>query len=157
MTAPSEDTGPGVITFPPVIYAIFFIIGYVTDRAFPVALGMPPLRHGVAYLLIAIAIGLVLWAGIRFVRARTHIDVRKPANSLVTDGPYRFSRNPMYLAATLLYAGVALRLSLGWTLAALVPCLVVLHYGVIAREERYLEAKFGELYRDFRSRVRRWL
>jgi protein-S-isoprenylcysteine O-methyltransferase Ste14 len=63
----------------------------------------------------------------------------------------------MYLAATLLYAGVALSLSLVWTLAALIPCLVVLHYGVILREERYLEGKFGQRYLDYRARVRRWL
>ncbi len=162
MTAPTDspdrdDTGPGVITFPPVIFGIFFVMGYVTDRAVPIALGMPLLREGAGDVAIGLAICLVVWAGGWFRRARTHIDVRKPATSLVTDGPYRFTRNPMYLAATLLYAGICLRMSLGWTLAALVPCLIAMHYGVIRREERYLERKFGEAYREYRSRVRRWI
>jgi len=156
MTAPENDA-PGVITFPPVIFAIFFVIGYITDLASPVALGARDIRHIAAAATIGGAVALVLWAGMRFVRARTHVDVRKPATALVTDGPYRLSRNPMYIAASLLYAGVALWLSLVWTLMALIPCLVVLHYGVIAREERYLEAKFGQRYLDYRTRVRRWL
>tara|TARA_B100000029_G_C16889668_1_gene709866 strand:- start:330 stop:521 length:192 start_codon:yes stop_codon:yes gene_type:complete len=63
----------------------------------------------------------------------------------------------MYVAASLLYAGTAILLALPWTLVFLIPCLVVLHYGVIAREERYLEHKFGDTYRDYKSRVRRWI
>jgi len=154
MTAPDH---PGVVTYPPVIFAGFFAAGFAIDRLVPFSFG-PGQAHkiaggaaaGLALLLAAAAIAA-------FFRARTHLDVRKPALSLVTTGPYRFSRNPMYLAASLLYAGAALWLNQPWTLAALTPCLLVIEFGVIQREERYLEAKFGDAYRAYRNAVRRWL
>jgi len=148
---------PDVLTFPPVIFIVFYVIGYVTDRAFPTDIGTAGARYAIGGALIACSAALVAWAVAHFVRAKTHVDVRKPAKALVTDGPYRLSRNPMYLAMTLLYAGFAVAFSLPITLGVLVPCLAVLHRGVIRREEIYLERKFGVAYRDYRARVRRWL
>jgi len=148
---------PEVLTFPPVIFAIFFAMGYVTDLAFPVEPGLAAVRLIGGGALVTASVALVAWAFSRFLKARTHVDVRRPATTLVKDGPYRLSRNPMYVAASLLYAGTAILLALPWTLVFLIPCLVVLHYGVIAREERYLEHKFGDTYRDYKSRVRRWI
>lgn len=158
--SPDEMEGldaPDVITFPPVIFAIFFVIGYVTDLAFPVELGFPEIRTTAGAVLIITSIAIVAWAVSRFIGAKTHVDVRKPATTIVTDGPYRLSRNPMYVAASLLYAGVAIILAMPWTLALLIPCLITLNQGVILREERYLEGKFGDSYRDYKSRVRRWI
>ena len=164
MTEPNADSpndaasdAPDVLTFPPVIFAAFFIIGYVTDRAFPSGIGLSSIRYGVGGVLIGLSIVLAGWALAHFARAKTHVDVRKPATSLVTGGPYRLSRNPMYLALSLLYAGFCVALLLPLTLALLLPCLVVLYRGVIRREEAYLDRKFGEAYRNYRSRVRRWL
>ena len=148
---------PDVIAFPPVIFAAFFATGYLTDLAFPVPAAPAGARIAAGAVLISVAVALVLWAGSRFLRARTHIDVRKPATALVTDGPYRLSRNPMYLAAVLLYAGVAILASLPWTLLMLVPCIAVVQIGVIRREERYLADRFGERYAAYGRRVRRWL
>lgn len=148
---------PEVLTFPPVIFAIAFVMGYVTDLAFPVELGFPEIRTIAGTALIAASVALVAWAVSRFIRAKTHVDVRQPAKTIVTDGPYRLSRNPMYLAASLLYVGIAVILSMPLTVVFLIPCLITLHYGVIAREEQYLEAKFGDTYRDYKSRVRRWI
>ena len=148
---------PDVLTFPPVIFIIFYVIGYVTDRAFPADLGTLNTRYAIGGVLIAISVALVAWAVTRFVRAKTNLDVRKPATALVSDGPYRLSRNPMYLSLTLLYAGLAVAFSLPITLALLIPCLALLHHGVIAREEIYLARKFGDEYREYKARVRRWL
>jgi protein-S-isoprenylcysteine O-methyltransferase Ste14 len=72
-------------------------------------------------------------------------------------GPFRFSRNPLYLALTLLYLGLTLALNTWWGIVLLVPVLIIMHWGVILREERYLEQKFGESYRQYRSKVRRYL
>ena len=89
-------------------------------------------------------------------RARTNIDPYKPATALVTGGPYRFTRNPIYVAMTLLYVGAALSFRIIPALILLPIALLLLQFGVIRREERYLEAKFGDRYRQYRSRVRRW-
>ena len=160
--APVTDTfdgvdAPDVLTFPSVIFAIFFVMGYVTDLAFPVALGWADGRMVVGGGFIAASIALVGWAVSRFIRAKTHVDVRQPATIIVTDGPYRLSRNPMYLAASLLYGGVTIILAMPWTLVLLIPCLITLRQGVILREERYLDRKFGDTYRAYKSRVRRWI
>jgi len=153
----AAESGPPVLTFPPIIYASFFAIGYITDRLLLIQIGFEDLRQYGGGVLCILGFAIAGWALARFIRAHTHVDVRKPATTLVTDGPYRISRNPMYLAATLLYAGVAIAFAKPVTLALLAPCLWVMHWGVIAREEKYLEDKFGDDYRAFRSRVRRWI
>jgi protein-S-isoprenylcysteine O-methyltransferase Ste14 len=154
---PTEADSPEVLTFPPVIYATFFIIGIITDRALSHSIEFYGFPHRAGWVLAVIGFLIVGWAVARFVKEKTHVDVRKPATTLVIQGPYRFSRNPMYLAATLLYAGVAIAYGKTATLVFLIPCLIVMHYGVITREERYLDGKFGDTYRDYRTKVRRWL
>ena len=81
----------------------------------------------------------------------------KPALALVDAGPFRFSRNPLYVGLTLMYAGLALLIPALWPLLLLIPVLAVLSWGVVRREERYLERKFGEGYRSYKARTRRWL
>ena len=90
-------------------------------------------------------------------RAHTSVDPMKPTTALVTEGAFRYSRNPIYVALTLLYVGVALLINALWILLLVVPALVVLRYGVIAREEAYLTRKFGDAYRQYTAQVRRWL
>jgi protein-S-isoprenylcysteine O-methyltransferase Ste14 len=93
----------------------------------------------------------------RFRRAGTPFDVRKRASALITDGPYRFSRNPSYVALTLLYVGLGVILNNAWVLLLVIPVLLVMHFGVVLREERHLEAVFGEEYVWYKLAVRRWL
>ena len=120
--------------------------------AFPAAV---PLALGVA---LAIAAGLLTRAAARaFARAETNIDPRGPALALAETGPYRFTRNPMYLAMILLQAGLYIGLSLDVGLLALPLLWGVLHFGVVLPEERYLSAKFGAPYDDYLRRTRRWL
>ena len=80
-----------------------------------------------------------------------------PTTAIVTDGPYRFTRNPIYLGMFLGLVGLAIAFDNLWLLAMLVPFALAIRYGVVAREETYLEGKFGEVYTAYRSRVRRWL
>jgi protein-S-isoprenylcysteine O-methyltransferase Ste14 len=106
-------------------------------------------------VLIAIALGG--WALRTFRAVGTNPSPHQPSLSLALTGPYQFTRNPMYVGFVLLLAGLSLIFSLDWGLI-LVPVLaLVLHYGVVAREETYLTAKFGQPYRDFLLRTRRWL
>src|SRR5262249_48234068 len=88
--------------------------------------------------------------------ARTNVEPWKPSVSLVTTGIFAWMRNPMYVSLILLLAGIAITLASDWTLALLVPAALVLHFGVVKREERYLQAKFGETYRDYVSKVPRY-
>ena len=94
---------------------------------------------------------------LRFKEAKTNFDLRKPTTRIITTGPYRFSRNPSYVSLTMLYLGIAIAADSVWVLAGLIPTLVVMHYGVILREEEYLEAKFGEEYLRYKRSVPRWL
>jgi protein-S-isoprenylcysteine O-methyltransferase Ste14 len=91
-----------------------------------------------------------------FRRHRTSFSTRDPSTVVLRSGPYAWSRNPLYIGLTGISVGVGLDLDRGWVLAMLVPALWVMHVGVIFREERYLEAKFGDEYRAYRADVRRW-
>ena len=90
-------------------------------------------------------------------RAGTNVRPDQPATTIVMGGPFRFTRNPLYVGTTGLYVGVALLVDALRPLVLLVPLLAIVEWGVICREERYLEAKFGDAYRTYRARVRRWL
>ena len=151
------NDNPEVITFPTAIFGTFFIIGIITDQALYHSLVFDGFRHQFGWIMILIGLVLYGWASKQFFKATTHIRVRKPAVTIVTKGPYKFSRNPMYIAATMVYAGLSLTFGKLITLVFLIPCLVVLHYGVIVREEEYLKGKFGEKYLKYQSKVRRWI
>ncbi len=81
----------------------------------------------------------------------------KPTTTIIRTGPYGWSRNPIYVAMTVASAGIAILANSLWMLALLVPTVAVVHYGVVLREERYLEARFGDAYREYRASVRRWI
>ena len=116
-----------------------------------------PLQYALGAILIA-AGGASAVLGIRRFRAAdTNVKPSLPATTVVSDGIYGFTRNPMYLGLSLVYAGIAVATDSIWTLALLVPLLTLMGWGVIGREERYLEGKFGEDYRVYKARVRRWL
>jgi protein-S-isoprenylcysteine O-methyltransferase Ste14 len=148
----SEATVP-----PPLYYIAGFAAGVALELVFPI--DRPP----VALVLIGAAIGVALWlaldgaAMLRFRRAGTSIAPANPTTALVTSGPYRFTRNPMYLGMACLYVALALALGVIWALVALPAVLVAVDRLVIAREEPYLEARFGDEYRAYKRRVRRWL
>ncbi len=93
----------------------------------------------------------------QFRAAGTNVETWRPTEAIVTRGVYARTRNPIYLAMLAIYTGIALGVDSAWLLALVIPLALVLRYGVIAREERYLEAKFGEPYRAYRATVRRWL
>jgi len=158
MSAPQNDTA-GVIAPPPFIFAIFLFAGWAIDQA----LGTPQIGAGamwqkiLAVTLILAGLGLEMWAGGLFHKAGTNAIPYKPTTALVTDGPFRFSRNPMYVGFALTYLGLAFGLNTPVGVGLLLPCLVFMTWGVVMREERYLEAKFGQAYLDYKKRVRRWL
>ncbi len=147
-----------VLVFPPVLYLGALLLGLILHVLIPLPWHPPewPSRFaGVVLLLAGLILARAAQAALR--RAGTNVRPDQPTTAIVRDGPFRYSRNPLYLATTLLYAGMALIIPALWTLLLLVPLLVVLQVGVISREENYLEAKFGADYRSYRATVRRWL
>jgi protein-S-isoprenylcysteine O-methyltransferase Ste14 len=157
----SESTRPpastsGVVAPPPVIYAVPFAAGLLMQHWWhlPIVFGWAAAPLGVA----CVCLGLVGFpAVLAFHRARTSPNPFRPSSALVTTGPFRFSRNPMYVGVTLLYVGVAIWVNTVWPLLFLPVILIVMHYGVVVREEAYLERIFGDEYRQYARRVRRWL
>jgi protein-S-isoprenylcysteine O-methyltransferase Ste14 len=156
-TASTELDTAGVIAPPPIIYLGALGIGFGLDAvigtgSLPFAVAVPV---GVASILAGS--GLLVSFVRAFGRARTPIDPYTPSEAIVTHGPYRLTRNPGYLGMALTYAGIAIVSNAPWALAPLPVAIAVIDRGVIAREERYLERRFGTSYLDYKRRVRRWI
>jgi protein-S-isoprenylcysteine O-methyltransferase Ste14 len=159
MSAPGADNA-GIRIFPPFIYAGAFVIGYAVHRFVPVHLwpnAVPAAARVVAWGLLGAWLGLGGSAVFLFRRAGTTPNPTKPTTAIVMHGPYRFTRNPMYLGLIALYLGLVVFLNSLWPLVLLPAVVVMVQRHVIAREEAYLAAKFGDAYRAYTERVRRWL
>ncbi len=156
MTTDGKDR-PGVIAPPPLVFFGFLVLGLGLDGVWPVTVIPDGVWWTGGFALIAVGVGVFAAALRQLRKAGTNVETRKPTTALVTGGPFRFSRNPIYLSASLAYGGIGIAADNIWILALLVPFLAVIRYGVISREERYLEAKFGEEYRRYKASVRRWL
>jgi protein-S-isoprenylcysteine O-methyltransferase Ste14 len=159
-TQPNQRDTPGVLAPPPLFFAAGFGLGGLLHWGLPLRLWPGPAGPALRLSgwLIALAGGIIaVLALLAMARARTHVEPYHPTTALVTGGPYRFSRNPIYLAFTLAYLGFSLSANALWPLLLLPGVLAALRRGVIDREERYLERKFGDHYRDYKARVRRWL
>ena len=156
MERPKNDT-PRVVAPPPLIYVGFLLVGLVLDYLWPV--GFLPVSWRIPISILLIAVGAI-FAGFglgELGRVGTEISPYKPTTALATGGVYGYTRNPLYVALTLIYVGIAVATDGLWQMLLIVPLLVVMRFGVIAREERYLESKFGDAYREYRTRVRRWI
>jgi protein-S-isoprenylcysteine O-methyltransferase Ste14 len=154
-TIDSPDN-PGVIAPPPLIYLVALVVGILAQLVVPFHLFVPTAVRWIGAALIPVAFALAMFARTSFVRAGTSPNPYKPVVALVTHGPFKFSRNPMYVAFALLYLGIILVMRNGWLLVLLPVTMVLMHLGVILREEQYLGRKFGEEYRMYRGRVRRY-
>ncbi len=155
MAEPND--APGVLAHPPLIYLGFLVVALAIDWIWPAPVLPQSSQYWVAAALFALGLGAAVPAFLRFVRAGTNVPTNRPATALVTHGPYRFSRNPIYVGLTLAYLAIAVAIDSLWAIFMLAAVLPVMHYGVVLREERYLERKFGEDYRRYRAAVRRWL
>lgn len=162
MTTDEPLPHPGVRFPPPLLFAAGFLLGWLLEmRVLRIHLvgggALAALLALVGMLALAGGLALAAWGLITFHRARTAILPHHPASRLVTHGPYRFTRNPMYTGLTLAYIGLACLANVGWPLILLPFVLVALVRLVIRREERYLADAFGAEYAAYRRRVRRWV
>jgi protein-S-isoprenylcysteine O-methyltransferase Ste14 len=157
MTEEKASDSPGVIAFPPLIFGGTLAIGLIAHFLFPIRPFPVMASRIVGTVLLVGSAALAKWGESTMRRAGTNVRPDQPTTAIVADGPFRYTRNPLYLATTGLYVGVSLLVDALWSLVLLAPLLAIIEWGVIRREERYLDAKFGETYRAYRSRVRRWL
>lgn len=141
----------------PIIFVAVLLVGVLLSLIFPVNFlpRVVAVVVGAVCFLLPFVLGFAALGAMR--RARTSVNPYRPTTALLTEGPFRLSRNPMYLGMVIQYVGLALLFNALWAIALLPLALVVVHFTVIKREERYLEQKFGEEYRVYKASVRRWL
>jgi protein-S-isoprenylcysteine O-methyltransferase Ste14 len=147
-----------VLVPPPIAWALAFLVGLGLDRLYP----LPFIPAGISRIwiggaVVAIGVALAVSALVTFRIAGTRVEPYKPTTAVVTHGPFALTRNPIYLGMFLGQIGLAIGFDSLWILAMLAPFFLVIRYGVVAREEAYLERKFGRAYLEYKSRTRRWL
>jgi protein-S-isoprenylcysteine O-methyltransferase Ste14 len=161
--SPADGSGvtdvAGVIALPPLIFLGFLAAAAVLEAVVP----LPPLtahafpRYLAGAALAAGGFVMIAMGTRRFLAAGTNIPPTLPTTALVVDGVYRRTRNPLYLGTALVYLGLGVAAGSLWAIGLVVPLMWVINVGVVARKERYLERKFGDAYRAYKARVRRWI
>lgn len=153
----TKSDSSGAIAPPPVIALVMVAVGVVLGVFWPVEIIPAPWQYVAGGPIIAGAVLLVMSAFRLFQRAKTPVPTYRTPTALLTSGVYRFTRNPIYLSMVLLMIGLAVTLDNVWLLALAAIFQQIMRWGVIAREEPFLEAKFGDDYRAFKQRTRRWI
>ena len=147
-----------VIVRPPLAWGLAVIAGLALDWLVPLPFLAADLPAGwIGAIVFVVSLALFGWAIVTITKAGSTVPTNLPTTTIVESGPYRFTRNPIYLGMFVGLIGLAIAFNDLWLLVMLVPFALVIRYGVVAREEAYLERKFGDVYRGYRSRVRRWL
>lgn len=147
----------GPIVPPPLWYAAGLVAAWLISRKFPIFVLPDAGRWTVGALCVLIGLAFIAPAVASFARAKTSVVPVRPTTTLVDTGPYRFTRNPMYVGFTFVYVGIALIANWLWAIIILPIVLVAVYASAIAPEEKFLERTFGKDYTAYRSRVRRWL
>ena len=147
-----------VIIRPPLAWGLAVIAGLALNWLVPLPFLPVDVPAGwLGAMMFVLALALVAWAIANITGTGSNVPTNLPTTTIVESGPYRFTRNPIYLGMFLGLIGLAIAFHNLWLLMMLVPFALVIRYGVVAREDAYLERKFGDVYRGYRSRVRRWL
>jgi len=147
-----------VMIRPPLAWGLAVIAGVALDALTPLPFlpaDLPAVWLGA--MVFALAVALFGWAIVTITRAGSNVPTNRPTTAIVDSGPYRYTRNPSYLGMFLGLIGLTIAFDNLWLLMMLAPFAFIIRFGVVAREEAYLERKFGDVYQGYRSRVRRWL
>lgn len=163
LSTQAQTSTAGVIARPPLLYLGALALGLAIDHLWPLPfrIGRPGFAHDVSAALAGLMVlagPALMVAGIRnFLRAETPVPTVEPTRVLVTTGIHARTRNPIYVGMFLIYGAIALSVRSPWALILIVPLALTVRYGIVAREEAYLEQRFGDAYRQYTARVRRWL
>ena len=156
MSDPADTAN--VIIRPPIAWVLAVLAGLALHWIVPLPFMPASVPAGwVGGMVFVLALALAIWAIATITRAGSNVPTNMPTTTIVEAGPYRFTRNPIYLGMFLGLVGLAIGFDSLWLLATLVPFALVIRYGVVAREEAYLKRKFGDAYRRYSAHVRRWL
>ncbi len=156
MSAGSSDHAD-IVGRPPAVGLAFLAIGAVLHLAFPVEIAPGVATWAAGIPLAVLALALFGLATREFREHGTPVRGNEPVTTIVESGPYRFTRNPIYVSFLLLQLGIALTANSAWILASLAPMFLYLSTAVVPREESYLAGKFGEDYLRYKQTVRRWI
>ena len=152
-----EQDKAGVVAPPPLIYLAALVLGRLLNRRSPTAFLPRTIARLLAWPLLGGGVLLAGWFEWAMRRADTPTNPYKLVSHIATEGPFRYTRNPAYLSMMMMYAGIASLANALWAIILLPVALLMIQRGVIEREERYLECKFGEEYLSYKARVRRWI
>ena len=156
--SPEGSDNANVLIRPPIALALAVAGGLAATWLYPLPFLAAVVPAGwVGAAMIVLGFALAAWAVATMRRAGTRFETTQPSTRIVTAGPYRFTRNPIYGGMFLLLIGLAVAFDTLWLLVALAMFYLVIRYGVVAREEKYLERKFGDAYLDYLAKVRRWV
>lgn len=152
-----KDDKPGVVAPPPLIFLGGLMVGFLISWFYPFAMLSKVFGYAAGASLLTAGLVIIFIVRSKMKKANTNIEPWKPTNAILSDGVFAYSRNPVYVGMILIYIGVVFLFNSLWVLPPLFLVLLAMHYGVILREERYLERKFGEEYLVYKQRVRRWI
>jgi protein-S-isoprenylcysteine O-methyltransferase Ste14 len=148
----------GAAVRPPIAWSLTAIAGFALDWLYPLPFLPAAVPAGwLGGIVFLAGLALLIWGATTFRRSGTEVRTSQPSTRIVATGPYRYTRNPIYIGMFLGLGGLAVGFNSLWLLILLVPFYLVIRYGVVAREEGYLELKFGDVYRAYKARVRRWM
>lgn len=153
----STNPSSRIRLIPPLVYGLAILLGVALEWVFPIIGLAWKWRFGFAAPLFIASVWLIIWTLIQFRKAETPFDVRKDATTLITGGPFRFTRNPGYVALTLLCLAIGIALSNLWILGLLIPTLAIVDIAIIRKEEINLLATFKTSYQEYQQQVRRWI
>jgi protein-S-isoprenylcysteine O-methyltransferase Ste14 len=154
----SKHGGPRVRFPPPLVFVGFILVGVAARYALPLDARIGwPLRTAAGIAIIGCGLALIVWANRGFIRIGRKPEPWLPSSALILEGPYRFTRNPMYVGMTLIQLGIAAAADNGWIALFTAPSLLVVHFMAVVPEERYLEETFGDSYAALKKQVRRYL
>ena len=152
----NKKDNAGVIAPSPAIYLIAILIGIMINYFSPCSFMPKSFQLPLGLFFLFFALILMALSLREFKKAGTNVNPNKPSTTIITSGPFRYTRNPLYVALSFVLIGVGIWLDNIWIITMLVPVLILMHYGVINREERYLTKKFGDKYLKYKESVPRW-
>lgn len=158
MTGDDMGEHAGVIIRPPIVWLVVLLISWGLHTLVPIGFvpdGWP--HRWIGGIVFILAVALAVWAFVQFSSFRQDVDTHTPTTYIETGGPFAWSRNPIYLSMLISLVGLAIAFDTLWIVFGLAGWYPVMRWGVIAREEAYLERNFGKDYLDYKSRVRRWI